>query len=71
MVDVMIDITEKGKPKRYTVNRCHYCDHDKYPEGKVIDPTTDKNAKQMKDGSWKCSYCITSDMLSLFGGSSK
>ena len=31
------------------------------------DPAIDKGAKRMKDGSWKCSVCITQDMLSLFG----
>jgi hypothetical protein len=74
MADTLIDITEKGKPRRYQINRCHYCNHDKYPHGKPIDPTTDQYAKKMEDGSWKCGICVGEDVkksLSLFGGSSK
>ena len=40
------------------INRCHYCDHDKYPDGKPIDPTTDHNAKQAEKEDWKCSVCV-------------
>ena len=32
----MLDMTSR-LPKRYIVNkRCHYCVHDKYPEGKIV-----------------------------------
>ena len=68
--DIMIDLTSRPY-KRYQINRCHYCDHDQYPEGKPIDPTTDVNAQQMKDGSWKCSECVLEDnkkLLKLFDG---
>jgi hypothetical protein len=67
MTDIMIDMTSRPR-RRYTINRCHYCSHERFPNGKPIDPTTDKNARQMSDGSWKCSVCITQDVLSLFGG---
>jgi hypothetical protein len=67
MPDIMIDITEKGKPRRYEVHRCHYCNTDKYPEGKVIDPTTDKQARQTDKGDYICGYCITERTISLMG----
>jgi hypothetical protein len=66
MADIFLDCTTKPF-RRYVTNRCHYCDHDKYPQGKVIDPTTDKQARQMKDGSFMCGYCVTEKSLSLFG----
>lgn len=69
MTDIMIDMTSRPR-RRYQINRCHYCSHDLYLEGKPIDPTTDKHAKQMEDKSWKCGTCIgeeNSKMLSLFG----
>jgi hypothetical protein len=66
----MIDMTS-GPRKRYVINRCHYCNHDKYPNGKPIDPTTDHNAKQTEKGDWKCGVCVaeeTTKLLSLFRG---
>jgi hypothetical protein len=69
--DILIDLTSRPR-RRYNINLCHYCDHDKFPHGKPIDPTSDKEARQMKDGSWKCGICIGEDVkksLSLFGGS--
>jgi hypothetical protein len=53
---IFVDRTS-GKTKRYKTGICHYCDHNKYPNGKIIDPSTDRNAIQMKDGSWKCGVC--------------
>lgn len=41
MTDILIDMTTK---RRYKVNRCHYCNSDKYPDGKIIDPS-DKYAR--------------------------
>jgi hypothetical protein len=73
MTDIMIDMTSRPR-KRYQINRCHSCSHDLYPEGKPIDPTTDKHAKQMEDKSWKCGVCVAEDVkksLSLFGGQRK
>jgi hypothetical protein len=73
MTDIMIDMTSRPR-KRYVINRCHYCDQHKYPEGKPIDPTTDHNARQMEDKSWKCGVCVaeeTTKLLSLFGGVNK
>jgi hypothetical protein len=67
MTDILIDLTDRVKPKRYEVHRCHYCDHDKFPEGKPIDPTTDKQARQTDKGDWICGYCITERMISLMG----
>ena len=66
----MIDLTSRPR-NRYEIHRCFYCDHDKFPHGKPIDPTTDRYAKQMEDGSFKCGTCIGEDVkksLSLFGG---
>ena len=68
--DIMIDLTSRPR-RRYQINRCHYCDHERFPDGKPIDPTTDKHARQMEDKSWKCGICIGGEnkkMLSLFGG---
>jgi hypothetical protein len=65
--NIMIDLTSHPH-KRYNVNICHYCNHDKYPNGKVIDPTADHNAKQMKDGSFKCGVCVTEGLLRLMKG---
>jgi hypothetical protein len=63
----MIDLTSRPR-RRYTVHRCHYCDSSRYPSGKIIDPTTDKQARQTDKGDWICGYCITERMLSLMGG---
>lgn len=73
MTDIMIDMTSRPY-KRYKINRCHYCDHDKYPEGKIIDPTTDKHAKQTEIEDWMCGVCVLEEdkkLLSLFGGQKK
>jgi hypothetical protein len=69
--DIMIDLTPGNRGKRYKTGVCHFCSHDRYPSGKLIDPTTDHNARQMEDGRWKCGVCIgeeTTRLLSLFGG---
>jgi hypothetical protein len=52
----IIDLTN-GKSQRYKINICHFCDHDKYPTGKPIDPTTDIHAQQTVKGGWKCGVC--------------
>jgi hypothetical protein len=57
--------------KRYKTGVCHYCNDDKYPNGRLIDPATDRNARQMEDGTWKCGVCLAegnAKLLSLFGG---
>jgi hypothetical protein len=69
MTDILIDMTSRPR-KRYKTGVCKTCDHSKYPQGKLIDPTTDKHARQMEDGRWKCGVCIgeeTTRLLSLFG----
>jgi hypothetical protein len=66
--NIMTDLTSNRK--RYKINLCHYCEHDKYPDGKPIDPTTDHHARQMEDKSWKCGVCVAEEnakLLSLFG----
>jgi hypothetical protein len=76
MPGIMIDIRDRRrtpqiKPNRYVIHRCTYCDRDRWPIGKPIDPTTDKQAIQMKDGTFKCGVCIGEDVkksLTLFGG---
>lgn len=68
--NIMIDLTSHPH-KRYKINLCHYCDHDKYPYGKPIDPTTDKHAKQTEKGDWMGSGCVSERMLSMFGGERK
>jgi hypothetical protein len=66
----MIDMTSRPH-KRYAINMCHYCSHEKYPDGKPIDPTTDKYAKQTDKGDWMCGFCQNNRLLSLFGGEEK
>jgi hypothetical protein len=51
-MNLLIDMTKK---RRYKVNRCHYCDHDKYPDGKIIDPS-DKYARRTDKGDYKCGH---------------
>jgi hypothetical protein len=52
--DKMIDIlTEK---ERHTFNRCHYCDHQKYPRGRVIMPY-DKFQRNTDKGDFMCGTC--------------
>jgi hypothetical protein len=66
----MIDMTSRPH-KRYNINRL---DPDRYPEGKPIDPTTDRHAKKTEKGDWMCSFCIGEEnkkMLSLFGEQKK
>ena len=47
------------------MSTCHYCDHDKYPNGKPIDPTTDIHAKQTERGDWKCGVCTIMDLIEM------
>jgi hypothetical protein len=63
MTDIFIDLTQ-GKPKSYVTGRCFYCDH-KHPNGKLIDPTIDKNAIRLKDGSWMCGVCNVEQIKNL------
>jgi hypothetical protein len=44
--------------KRYVIKWCHYCDHERYPGGKIIDPTTDNHAKKTEKGDWMCGDCV-------------
>jgi Pyruvate/2-oxoacid:ferredoxin oxidoreductase delta subunit len=61
MTDILIDMTNK---RRYKVNRCHYCNHDKYPDGKIIDPS-DKYARHTDKGDWKCGICVNEESKKL------
>lgn len=64
--DTLIDLTNRQRgPKRHTLNRCHYCSHDRYPYGKVIMPLTDKNAIKTDRGDWKCGYCTVKDLIEM------
>ena len=66
--DIMIDISNrKSKPIRHTLNRCHFCDHEKYPFGKVL--FNDKYAIKTEKG-YKCGECANQDtrkLLRMFG----
>jgi hypothetical protein len=53
---IFVDRTS-GKTKRYKTGICHYCDHSKYPNGKIIDPSTDKNARRTNKGDFMCGVC--------------
>jgi hypothetical protein len=59
MTDILIDMTNRNR--RYKTGLCHYCNSDIFPHGKIVDPSTDKNAIQMKNGSWKCGVCVRED----------
>ena len=51
------------------MSTCHYFGHDKYPNGKPIDPSTDIHAKQTERGDWKCGVFVLEEdkkKLSLF-----
>jgi hypothetical protein len=63
LTEIMIDLTSRQR-KRYVINRCHYCNHDKYPNGKIIDPTIDKGIMTDK-GDWKCGTCVNEDSKKL------
>jgi hypothetical protein len=62
MAKILIDMTNRNKRHVTGTSLCHYCRHDLFPHGKIIDHSTDKNAIRMKDGSWKCSVCLLEDM---------
>jgi hypothetical protein len=62
MVRILIDMTDKNKRYRSGVALCHYCRHDLFPHGKIVDLATDKDAIQMKNGSWKCGVCVREDL---------
>jgi hypothetical protein len=44
--------------KKYKTGICYTCDHAKFPNGRVIDPSTDKNATyNAKTGKYTCGVC--------------
>jgi hypothetical protein len=71
----MIDLTTKKRYKVYGndkmmidiltrsgVGLCKYCRHDLFPRGKMFDVSTDKDAIQMPNGSYKCGVCVREDL---------
>jgi hypothetical protein len=48
-------MTRKKRP--YNIYLCRYCDHNRYPCGKPIDPITDHDAIKTKNG-WMCGDCV-------------
>ena len=54
MPDILIDRTNNNR--RHTLNRCHYCSHEKYPQGKVIMPY-DKFQRKTAKGDYMCGVC--------------
>jgi hypothetical protein len=63
----MIDMTSRP-PKRYVINRCHYRDHDRYPEGKMIDHTVDHGAHKTSRGDWMCGVSTTGGLYEMNRG---
>jgi hypothetical protein len=59
MTDILIDMTNRNR--RYKTGLCQYCNSDIFPHGKIVDPSTDRNANQMPNGSWKCGVCVIED----------
>jgi hypothetical protein len=49
--------------------RCYYCNHDKYPNGKIIDPTTDKDAHKTSSGDYMCGVCTIQELYKINKGS--
>lgn len=56
MPDILIDRSGGAGGKKHTLHRCHYCNHDKYPFGKVIMPH-DKHARKTDKNDWMCGEC--------------
>jgi hypothetical protein len=56
MTDMLVDRSRGAGGKKYTLHRCYYCSHDKYPQGKVIMPF-DKNARKTEKGDFMCGVC--------------
>lgn len=62
MIDILIDKTNRNKRYKTGTGLCHYCRHDIFPHGKIIDPSTDKLARRTDKGDWKCGVCVIEDM---------
>jgi hypothetical protein len=54
MVKIMIDMTSRPH-KRYRSG-------DLFQHGKMFDVSTDKDAIQIKNGSYKCGVCVREDL---------
>jgi hypothetical protein len=54
-------MTNRNKRHISGTGLCHYCRHDLFPHGKIINFDTDKNAIRMKNGSYKCGVCVRED----------
>ena len=61
MAKILIDMTNRNKRHITGTSLCHYCRHDLFPHGKIIDHSTDHIAKQMPNGQWKCGVCVRED----------
>jgi hypothetical protein len=46
----------------YIIHVCYECDPEQYPNGKPIDPTTDKLAEPNEKGEWMCGDCQVEDL---------
>jgi hypothetical protein len=62
MAKILIDLTNKNKRHVTGTSLCHYCRHDLFPHGKIIDHSRDKDAIRMPNGQWKCGVCVIEDM---------
>jgi hypothetical protein len=56
MTDILIDRSRGAGGKKHNLHRCFYCDHSKYPQGKVIMPH-DKHARKTDKGDFICGIC--------------
>jgi hypothetical protein len=48
--------------ENYIIHVCYECDPDQYPNGKPIDPYTDKLAEPNEKGEWVCGECQIEDL---------
>jgi hypothetical protein len=56
-------------PGNIEERRCYYCDHGIYPEGRMVDPTTDKDAHKTSRGDWMGRVSTTRDLYEMNRGS--
>jgi hypothetical protein len=62
MARILIDKTQGNKRSVAGVSLCKYCNEFLFPNGKIINHDTDKNAVRMPNGQWKCSICVQEDL---------
>jgi hypothetical protein len=70
MTDILVDRSRGGGGKKHTLHRCFYCDHSKFPQGKVIMPH-DKYARKTDKNDWMCGVCVNEESKKIIEGMSR